>query len=579
MDYIYFRWWVNWRRLRACLLLSLTLVGQSAHAGVSASRPCFLAPQSTSLSDTTSHLTDSAQLATITADTGALASGNRDFSRYDAPGLCRAAALWERTVARRTLEAQASRLASLRHTPAGQYDTVGTSAAAAVARACGAHFTVTSTTARDLHDLFELALLAENDTLAQTVLAKLVAQAPNASDRSEIRLQALQEYLQAQPTRMAAANALVAQVDAQSPSNYDERLQVHAQFLNYFGERNVIFTGADTVRLRQEAEQILIIGRAHKELSKTQMSFMVAAYQTLMELAVFEHPDSVVAVAQRAKQDLSSFKVATSSIVNNQMQNKQWKRMPFTEVMNRLAPAWYYDMQRYYVDKPAPPLMADAWFPASGASSRDTPRPVQDKVNLICTGGIPMNYTYGGSKIWEGSGAEVTRLLTSWLQEYGADGLVVTVVAAADSYIAYGMGDGEVIEKLWRTSADEAIAWRWYYQTYERLPILVAVQRRRTTEWLPAPDSRRMTTTDIQLNRYDVAGGRDIEPPGSCAIIGRDGHIVYFDENGYKGHEYIQDVLRWLFTGPGAHASSSIIPADARPPASPSPRSSRGTSQ
>src|SRR5579863_8208592 len=79
---------------------------------------------------------DMAQLATITTDTGAFAPGNRDFTRYDTPGLCLVAAVIVQAYSQRTLAAtiQAS----------NNYwtDTVGAGETATVARACGVRFTL-----------------------------------------------------------------------------------------------------------------------------------------------------------------------------------------------------------------------------------------------------------------------------------------------------------------------------------------------------------------------------------------------------------------------------------------------------
>src|ERR1035437_7796607 len=93
--------------------------------------------------DTTHAITDSARLATITTDTGAFAPGHRDFSRYDTPGLCLAAAKWTRHVLHRTLEAHDS-LFLLRETP--ERDILGSGGTAAIAQTCATHLQGTDTT-------------------------------------------------------------------------------------------------------------------------------------------------------------------------------------------------------------------------------------------------------------------------------------------------------------------------------------------------------------------------------------------------------------------------------------------------
>lgn len=502
---------------------------------------------------------DSAQLATITTDTGAFAPGHRDFSRYDTPGLCRAAARWTYTVARLSNEAQLRRDTLLRN------DTTGAGVTAAVARACGARFTLANTTSQQRMDLFDLALYEQNDALSLATLTTLVANAKTVEQRDVYWTDATRTYLQF--GQVAAAETVAARVGAQGPAARMAQLAAHDQLRDFYDERG------DTVRVHQEAEQGIAQGRK-RVAHEPSYSYVLEGYRDLMRLAVEARSDSLAAIAGRAQHDLSAFLAADQQGLLPRDRG-DWGRFSLDTVISRLAPVWYTYV-RYGGGKPAPLLQTVYLFPPPGSGSRDTVRPVPGKVNLICLGGIPTTFGQMVHGWGQRSGYTLAAHLRRWLGMYGAAGLEVTIVRAAQGYDLWDEEDGPIgpRTRVFATPTEEAQYWRWYDQVYQQVPATVAVQIKHST-WLPAPDGRRLTESDLQLDQYLLNKNDDLHvDAGTCAIIARNGTILYaghgegysYTGSPYLGaqvgeHNMFDVVLRWLFTAPGASSPPMAAPA------------------
>ena len=248
-------------------------------------------------------VSSSDSLATITTDTGALAQGDKDFTRYRVPGMCLALAENARSVLRRSLAAKV--ILDTIQTTAPERDTLPRGVVT-LARACGARFTVANVTPWDLPDLFMLALLAERDSLADAVLQRRVTLVTNTAAKGWLLQQAATIYLAAEPARVAAATAVVAQADALGLAAAAARLAAHQALLDFATQT------FDRVRMRQEAERILALGRAAPfDSIKYHWGPVYFAYVGLGRVAYFEHPDSArelaPQLAQRAIKDLARF--------------------------------------------------------------------------------------------------------------------------------------------------------------------------------------------------------------------------------------------------------------------------------
>ena len=480
------------------------------------------------------------QLATITTDTGAFAPGHRDFSHYDTPSLCRAAARVARASFQTSVAAQAigDTLSE---------DTIGVGGTALVARACGSRFTLANTDRRDLGDLFDLALHEQNDTLTQRTLDKLAAQARNPNDRTDTWSSGMHSYLAF--GRLAAAEALLRQIDASDLSDRTLQVELHRLVGNYFGR------AGDTVRYHQELARMVTLGGqlARKDIG---YPYVRMGYKGLMRLMALEHLDSIPSLARLAQHDLSQYSKA-DQVTTPLDRFVDWGHIPLDSVIEELAPEWY-TYRRQHGAAPAPRLQADYWFPPPGRPKSDTIRPVQGKINLMCQGGMPTDY-------WQNvfnhiplfSAYQQAAHIKRWLEEYGAAGLEVTIVRSAPGYTILDFQNLNTW-RLFTASTEEAQLWRWYAQDYEQLPVTVAVQVKKTEAWLPSPDGRRWQDAKTQFPMYFAGLVRDYGPnvgeePGSCTIIGRNGSVLYSTAGGGSrmGND-VDVVLKWLFRGPGA---------------------------
>lgn len=498
---------------------------------------------------------DRTTLATITTDTGAYAPGHHDFSRYTTPGLCQAAAEHERfyhqngkVYQARVLAQYLSDSGQLRF--AGDPDTVGAAETAVVARACGARFTLASTPAGDRGDLFLLALHQKNDSLAQTILATLAAHERTADERNAIWLMGFQSMLTL--GHRTAAEALRARFRTRALADRQLQLQMLDALIAHDSLAN------DAVRLRQETGQIIDLAKVGPDSVSSRRS-LETAYETLLELAADDgHPDSLITIALRAKRDLSRF--------SKDVAGYPWGTKPVDSVLAQLAPDWYNVMQTdLHLHHHAPRLQADYWFPAPGSAPDDTLRPVPGKINVICLNALETPFPNdvarrGGPVGVQGRNTYASR----WLKKYEAAGVVFTMVEDAHGYLDDNKLPIEVDGgRPYRvtTPADEAQIWHWWWHVYTGWPGAVAIQTAHP-QWLPLPDGRRWTETGIQYvdfvngridNRMRYLPGSTFAMAGACAVIGRDGTILY-DQDSWQGGENaeIERVLNWTLGGPGA---------------------------
>lgn len=504
----------------------------------------------------TTNDTLAARLATITTDTGAFAPGFRDFSRFNTPGLCLAAARVTWAKFHVTLKAQSA-------ADSTQMDTIGMGETAPIARACEAqvlrHGPPSSATIHDAYMLFDLALFEGNDTLARANLTKMVSDAPTPAKRDSVWVFGLRAYLwRGWPL---AAQQLMAEVDAVGPAARDAQLQMHYLLQLHYAQQD-----ADSIPLRREIDHVLQMTEMQpKHLDPNSYLFEELSFANLIILTANTRPDSVNAVATRMQRELSAYK--TSPEVTKSRIWKDWPNFSVSAVINYYAPTWFTYRQRGG-GVAAPRLQADYWFPPRGRASNDTVRPLPGKVNVICKLGPPEQ------GLERGTGYSARALVTDvqhWLAQYGADHLEVTLVRPAAGYATFGTDFQDVNEvRLFQTPAEEARLWDWYIHDYKQLPVTVAVQVQHYI-WLPPPDGRRLAVSKVQFNDFwqhdpdavetlkyyrehfqvdSVYGPRPGESGGACAITDRDGTLLYTSEGG--GQETITLALKWLFEKQGA---------------------------
>ena len=454
---------------------------------------------------------DTVPLATITTDTGALAPGNTEFSRFSTPGMCIAAVGIAQDVGLRSMAAQ---MASV-----FKRDTITGDALPAnavhVAQSCASRFTVAGTPANTLPDLLTLELMADNDTLAQAVIDRQLAAATTARARATVLQNAVDHYLHAEPHRVAAAQATTAQIDRLGLSVQDVRIQAHALLL---ASAVVVYTPSV---MRREAEQIIALARAIPTDSlQLEKGDVFAAYAALSAIAYIEHPDSVMAVAQRAKDDLARFGRLPNGIsVSNPILMADFGKISVTRVRDALLP---YNPDQY-AGQTLPPITAAYWFPhAPGAWP-----PSGGRASLVIYGGWLANdcarsgsfllSSLGGMRRSE-CGALYT-YLPRWKRDYG-DRLAITLVSQTMGFAA---------RSLALAPAAEADTLNWFFREHLRLPVTLGVTL--DTVWRLPPSDGRQFWRDTTF--YGHISGAAVEHGESNLIVllyNAQGKVEYLGE-------------------------------------------------
>lgn len=504
-----------------------------------------------------------AALASITTDTGDLVRGHTDFSRYTTPELCLAAAQSTLDDFTHSLDAQLRRTTFEHYGTDG--DTVGLSATAPVVRACGERFTLANTTLRQAYTLFELALYERNPTLAQQALARWVAAMADSTpeQRAARMYTGVRPYFQfGYP---ALGLALLAQIDA---------LHLPVSCVRAGWEFDLMKTyqnAGDLTRAQQANARLLALTEQRPQHDPLCIYNVLSALASPLRQAITAGvgPDSVRAVAQQLQPVLK---------------RTGWGDLSLDSVVTLLAPEWYTAWLAHRGHGRAARLEADYWFPAPDqvgdtAAGGKPVIPAPGRVNLICMGGYPrddeQSVFISGSSL--GTGYGQARILQRWLAEYGARGLMITLVRPVTELnnIELEVGKGGrnwmVAAALPASAAAAARAWRWYDQVYHQLPVTLAMQPQATTRWLPAPDGRRLEVAQIQYQQYVDSltpdfqhGVRAQADPGSCTVIDRDGALLGSDASPGWSYANVDGLLRWLFRSldtDGASRQSKTVPA------------------
>jgi hypothetical protein len=449
-----------------------------------------------------------------------------DVAHYATPGLCWAAAVYTSVVQRRTDAAQ-SVLDTIRQT-APTRDTLP-AAAVAVAQACLRHFTVAGTPVPQLVDLFTAALQAGEDSLARAVVGRQLALAATPAARRAVQLDAIQAYLAAEPARVAAAESVVAQVDAAgAPAT---RLAAHERLLAF--ARSTY----DTTRMRQEAERIIAAGQAGP-FAAIQYHYepLINAYDALMAIAFVAHPDSMPALAARAQHDLQRFppgKDFPDSVVQATLAYMtDYKTMSVQQLLAQLTPM--PPEEQSAVNTVPAPLQATYWYPRPAHwPPGDGPLSLVVYANHgTCVGPFHVGENYGdcGAAVRGISGNETSRqvkfvdIVARLAARFSQRGLSITVVAETWPGASLGL--------LPDATTANAEAIRWYYQDYLKLPVTVAVVVD-TVQPLRAPDGRVFPCDASPLLQVHVCGNRTPNTSryanynDPAVLLDRAGHLLY----------------------------------------------------
>jgi len=391
--------------------------------------------------------------AGITTDTGEYAPGYHDFSRYTTIPMCMIAVQSELLYQRRTAALRVA-VDSLQRT--APWDDTLPQAVRRVARGCGTPFLAQAATATtNLSPLYSLALLMGEDSLAARILARRVGLMSSDVQRQVVELNAIDTLLAAEPSRVAAATALLARLDRAGPAALQTRILAHQRFLA-FGTQTF-----DRARMRTEAEALLaLLPEPDPQRSASQNGAVIqqrqAAYAALGRVDWFDAPDSLPVLVARIRQDLqrpgwTAFTALRTAPVDTLL---AWAHVPSVPGQGPLTPR----------------LTATYWFPPPGTPASDTLQPAPGTVSLFVR---PLTVC-ANPALWDiaevGDVSDCDLLvatLARWQQQYGARGLRLTIVT-------WDVGSARYSGRL--APAMEAQSMARYWQDDMHVPVLVAVQ-------------------------------------------------------------------------------------------------------
>lgn len=433
----------------------------------------------------------------VTTDTGPLAPGDRDFSRFTVPGLCVAAAHHATDVARRALAVRYA-IRSLRDT-APEHDTLPAQVVT-LARTCGARFTLPKTAPADLPALFTLALLQGNDTLARAVVHRRLALAPSAAERQAVFAEGVASYLAASPARVTDAERLAAEADTAARAQRANSMRVHLPLLA------TAVRAFDRPRMLHEATRLIALGHTLDfRVIQDDYSPIVAAWRAVLQVAFYDHPDSVLALAQQAKADLSRFPRTPGDL-----KGFNFITATVAAVRNTLAP---FDVSRDTSIRVRAPVVAKAWFP-----SPPEHWPPKGTVSLVLYGGSACAHRLDLNNACD----EVYHPWRALVEQYATRGLTLTIVEQTI---------GTAARSIFLSPAAEADTLNWYYRTYLHIPATLAIAPTALVRQVALPDGRRWYTDTTALGRSIGihTEGLDIETiaAGLALLYDRDGTVLY----------------------------------------------------
>ncbi len=419
---------------------------------------------------------ETVNLTTITTDTGAFAPGRIDFSRYTTPAECLAAGENARDIAERSIAAQALNAVA----PAGTEQTDGDVVMTTIAKACGTKFTLATTKANELQSLFELAISMQDDSLAAAVMNLRLTNLVTGTTRAGLISEMMGAYLSARPARVKPVEKFV--TSGVLGTSADEQLQTMMIWGQLLRHAALSF---DRAHMRMYAEQMLTVGHQITDVHSLQTAIFPIryAYSQLAAIAFIDHPDSLPAIAQRAKADLSRIPVVAPSM--SDPYPTDYKQMTVDSIMGILSPVGLAQRQ---VTQGAPiaPLDATYWFP----------QPIKPgKVTLILSFAVwwanVRDVRSGRGEIWRTDCLDKTYAflfvcgepaawIRQWTQKYGSQ-LAIAVVTRTQ---------GSALNSLALSPQQEAERYNWYFREHLKLPITVAVVDIPFTQ-RPSPDERR----------------------------------------------------------------------------------------
>lgn len=412
-------------------------------------------------------------LAHVTTDTGALAPGHKTFTRYETPGMCLAGAWNARDIAQRAINTRMWRMLDSLHAiedPSARgdsgritRDTLPT-AAITVARTCGARFSVNTVPTGQLLDYLQLALVAQNDTLARNIVTRWLDQARTPAARDSAWQLGLGAYLAAKPARIAASEALVAQLDTSSRDAMASRMSGHGIILRFAAGR------FDRALMRREAVRILTISETLDDVAlkaaRVSIPWDHEALARLLEIAYVDTPDSLTAIATRWK-----------PLLSRPVSDVEHRASDIAAMTPSALATFLLSFSHLPLGQPNEAFdfpQAAYSYAAPNASSDTTGRVT---LRVVTSTDLGNDLVYG----WEWT--ELYSHIKQWHERYG-NRLSIVIVCQAGGY--WGTGTDGTGPMSFQQESRRA---RALFQEYLKLPVQVAVF---VGEIKVQPDGRRL---------------------------------------------------------------------------------------
>ena len=467
----------------------------------------------------------SPQLASITTDTGAFASGPHDYGKYT-PDLCRSAIRSAEYRARRSL--MLTQVLDTLHSTAR--DTTGAGVGATIARSCAMRFVNAATTVQERFALLDLALAAQQDSLVRAVITQRLAATSTPSVGDALTLNAMDLYLTVLPTRLAGAEWLAARLDSLGTAHQIPRIRAHLKLMR------VRALGRESDDELREALTLLDLGREASdsdfyrlEPTRAQLYGLNAKTGLLQRVWMYvlgeyqlRRPADIHTLLERYQREYLWRQI-------NRPENRTLIASPrgCTKPSNESAQQWdCYPVSDSTLsdsllqirigtnfslpsasDPPFVPV-ADYWFPIQkGTPLAFTPGKISLLINEIGAALYDGEY-----RVLLGSGSPILGYVRRLIARYGT-ALDVTVIVQAHGHT---IADGAA------TPTQEAERARWFFQDLNKIPVNVAVQVTQYTH-RPTPDNRKVQADTTQIEKLWGEGNSE---NGKIVVVGRDGHML-----------------------------------------------------
>lgn len=414
---------------------------------------------------------------------------HQEWSRYDAPSMCLAALEQTDYFAWRRFDF------AITDVPGSQQDSVSTNARN-VGLVCASRFTVASVPIDQLHDFRDLALLLNDITLAKSINARILANAPTPYARLRVIHDAAWAYVHtAKPPRFAEAESLLAQMRSGTRAE-----QLWSIFIWNDIDQNAMKLDFDTTAILRRADT------EYQHFTSTRFTpeeIQAQAYGPLFASMRAVEAFVPVDIYRKLPKD-------TVRERNYERYRALWaNEVHDSTVLPLIGPEAYRKRIISAVvdsfDLPVPPFHPDYWFlPGDTVPRQEITVPTPGKVTLF----LPVRL--GLSRAEDGNEVEIG-IYRRLYGKYANDGLEIVLVADIQGY-AFASGPLEPL--------DEAKAAAWFFHGWMKLPFPVAVFDREKSTLPDGRITRGLSKFEATKYSYGMVGRDGRRYPATVGVAG-----------------------------------------------------------